>query len=265
MIFCKKRVLFCKGSGCLDNSNFANQFYFTEYTRKTNYHTDQFKGAPFHYFGYIIDGWARFVSDTEDFTVESGELVYIPSHLPYHSYWYGSPEVRFLSIGFGIFPDEAQKRYQLQKVALTEDTRKLLLDIPLKNPVDCDGVSRLYALLHRLLPQMAYKTKKPTDETVVKARKYMEIDPKLSIAEIARNCGLSESGLYAAFRQQGTTPVEFRQRLLCEKAVTLLISTDMTVENVSDTLGFSTPSYFRRVLKKHFGKTPKEIRSNIPI
>ena len=123
----------------------------------------------------------------------------------------------------------------------------------------------LYALLHRLLPQMAYKTKKPTDETVVKARKYMEIDPKLSIAEIARNCGLSESGLYAAFRQQGTTPVEFRQRLLCEKAVTLLISTDMTVENVSDTLGFSTPSYFRRVLKKHFGKTPKEIRSNIPI
>ena len=136
-------------------------------------------------------------------------------HLPYHSYWYGSPEVRFLSIGFGIFPDEAQKRYLLQKVELTEETRKLLLDIPLKNPVDCDGVSRLYALLHRLLPQMAYKTKKPTDETVEKARKYMEVDPKLSIAEIARNCGLSESGLYAAFRQQGTTPVEFRQRLLC--------------------------------------------------
>ena len=249
----------------MDNSNFANQFYFTEYTRQTNHHTAQPKGAPFHYFGYMIEGWARFVSDTEDFTIESGELVYIPRHLPYNSYWYGSPDVRFLSIGFKVFPDTAQKRYQLQKIALTEETRRLLLEIPLKNPVDCDGVSRLYALLYKLLPQMSYKTKKPTDATVEMARKYMELDPKLSIAEIARNCGLSESGLYAAFRQQGTTPVEFRQRLLCEKAVTLLISTDMTVENVSDTLGFSTPSYFRRVLKKHFGKTPKEIRSNIPI
>ena len=249
----------------MDNSNFANQFYFTRYTRKTKYHTDQFKGASFHYLGYIIDGWARFVSDTEDFTVESGELVYIPRHLPYNSYWYGSPEVRFISLGFQVFPDEAHKRYQLQKVELTDETRKLLLDIPLKNPVDCDGVSRLYALLHQLLPAMESNTKKPANKTVEKAQKYMEIDPKLSIAEIARNCGLSESGLYSAFRQLGTTPVDFRQRLLCEKAVTLLISTDMTVENISDTLGFSTPSYFRRVLKKHYGKTPKQIRSDIPL
>lgn len=249
----------------MDNSNFANQFYFTRYTRKTNYHTDQFKGASFHYLGYIIDGWARFVSDTEDFTVERGELVYIPRHLPYNSYWYGCPEVRFISIGFQVFPDEAQKRYQLQKVTLTDETRKLLLDIPLKNPVDCFGVSRLYALLHRLLPAMASNTKKPANKTVEKAQKYMEIDPKLSIAEIAKNCGLSESGLYSAFRQLGTTPVDFRQRLLCEKAVTLLISTDMTVENISDTLGFSSTSYFRRVLKKHYGKTPKQIRSDIPL
>ncbi len=249
----------------MDNFNFSNLFFFTEYTRDNNYHTDNRKGALFHYFGYLIEGWARFTSDTEDFEVRSGELVYIPRHLPYNSYWYGSPHVRFLSIGFGIFPDEAQKRYQLQKVGLTEETRKLLMNIPLENPVGCEGVSRLYALLHRLLPTMEYSTKKPVNETVEKAKKYMELDPRLSICEIAKNCGLSESGLYAAFRKLNTTPVEVRQRMLCEKAVTLLISTDMTVENIADSLGFSTPAYFRRVLKKHYGKTPKQIRNNIPL
>ncbi len=249
----------------MDNSEFLAQFFFTEYTRKTNYHTDNRKGAPMHYFGYLLNGWARFTSDTEDFTVKEGELVYIPRHLPYHSYWYGSPNVRFLSIGFGIFPDNGQKRYMLQKVTLSDETRKMLCELPLNTPIDCDCVSRFYALLHKLLPQMLYKTKKPTDETVAKAKRFMEIDPSMSVSEIARNCSLSESGLYAAFRQSGTTPVEVRQRMLCEKAVTLLMSTDMTVESIADSLGFSTPSYFRRVLKKQYGRTPKQIRDNIPL
>lgn len=249
----------------MDNSDFASQFFFTEYTRQNNYHTDNQKGAPMHYFGYIIEGYAKFISDTEDFTVGSGELVYIPRHLPYDSYWYGSPDVRFISLGFGIFPDKAHKHYQLQKVALTEETRKLVLNIPIKNPVDCDGVSRLYALLNRLLPTMSYKTKKPTDETVEKAKKYMEIDPHMPISEIARNCGLSESGLYAAFRQNGITPVDARQRMLCERAVAMLVSTNMTIEDIAEKLGFSTPSYFRRVLKKQYGKTPKEIRKSTPV
>ena len=112
---------------------------------------------------------------------------------------------------------------------------------------------------------MAYKTEKPTDLVVNKASRFMEIDPHMPISEIARNCGMSESGLYAAFRQNGTTPVDVRQRMLCEKAVTILLSTDMTVEGISEKLGFSTPAYFRRVLKKQLGKTPKEIRKSTPV
>lgn len=249
----------------MDNFSFAKQFFFTEYTRQNDYHTDNRQGAPMHYFGYLIEGWARFKSDTEDFCVNTGELVYIPRHIPYHSYWYGEPRVRFLSIGFKIFPDGEQRHYNLQKVELSDEERQMLCRLPLKNPVDCDGVSRLYALLSKLLPKMAYKAKKPTDETVAKAMQYMEIDPHLSVKDIARHCGMSESGLYAAFRQSGTTPVDARQRMLCEKAVALLVSTDMTVEDISETLGFSTPSYFRRVLKKQYGKTPIQIRREVPV
>ena len=48
------------------------------------------------------------------------------------------------------------------------------------------------------------------------------------------------------------------------KAVELLITTDMQVEEISSLLNFSSTSYFRKVLYKHTGKTPREIRRTSP-
>ncbi|MEE0929270.1 MAG: AraC family transcriptional regulator [Acutalibacteraceae bacterium] len=249
----------------MDNLSFTREFFFTQYERKNDYHSDIRTGAPMHFFGYILNGHAHFESETESFDIKEGELVYIPNHLPYHSYWYGSPTVRFISLGFGCFPDTSAKRYRLQKIELDEKVETLIRAVPLNTKIGCKEVAALYALLDRLLPHMTYTVKKPTDGIVDKARRIMKSEPSLSIGEVAKRCGVSESGLYAAFRKTGTTPVDARQQMLCERAVTLLISTNMTVEYISDTLGFSTPAYFRRVLKKHFGKTPKEIRKSLPV
>ncbi len=58
-------------------------------------------------------------------------------------------------------------------------------------------------------------------------------------------------------------PNEYRQRRLCECGIELLISTDKNLEEIATLLDFSSGSYFRRVLKKHTGKTPREIRGSI--
>ncbi len=249
----------------MNNYNFAKEFHFTQYERHSNYHTDNSTGAHSHCFGYMLEGQARFVSDTEDFTINSGELVYIPKHISYQSYWFASPSVKFISLAFGVFPDCQQRRYTLQKININDDIRGMIMSVPLNHPVDCGAVGQLYMMLDKLLPKMSYKQKKPADGIIGRATEYMAVDPHLTIGEIAKRCGISESGLYAAFRENGTTPVDTRQRLLCEKAIALLTSTTMTVEDIAYTLGFSTPAYFRRVLRKQYGKTPSEIRRNLPI
>ena len=74
-------------------------------------------------------------------------------------------------------------------------------------------------------------------------------------------CSLSEPHLYYLFKKAGeVTPNEYRQKSLCDRAVELLITTDNSVEAISDMLGFSSSSYFRKILKKHTGKSPREIR-----
>ena len=249
----------------MDNVAFAKEFFFNEYTRPNGAETHQRAGANMHYFGYMLKGTSHFEAEGISFDVGEGEMVYIPKFLPYDSYWYGEPQVKFISLGFSFFPENEPRFYHLQKVEVDEECRRLITSITTGSPVNCKDAGLLFTILGKILPHMTYTIKKPTSTVMQKACDIIEGDTRLSIGEVARRCGVSESGLYAVFRNEGTTPVDFRQRLLCEKAVTLLISTDMTVENISDVLGFSTPSYFRRVLKKHYGKTPKQIRNNIPL
>ena len=162
-----------------------------------------------------------------------------------------------------IFPEEEPKFYHLQRVDLDDEERRLIKSISLGASTTCKDVGLLFCLIDKLLPKMTSSSKKPSNTLMKNACDIINSDTGLTVCEVAKRCGVSESGLYAVFRKEGTTPIDFRQKLLCEKATILLSTTDMTVEAISDALGFSTPSYFRRVLKKQLGKTPKEIRKSL--
>jgi len=53
--------------------------------------------------------------------------------------------------------------------------------------------------------------------------------------------------------------------VLCKKSIDLLQTTDLPIEEISGMMGFSSSSYFRKVLKEHTGKTPHEIRKDAEI
>ena len=102
----------------------------------------------------------------------------------------------------------------------------------------------------------------PTINPVVeKAIGYMRECPESKISDIAKLCNISESGIYIIFKKQlNKTPNDIRLEILCERAVLLLKTTDKTIQEISDTLGFSSTSYFRKILHHYIGKTPREIR-----
>ncbi|MBQ1211258.1 MAG: helix-turn-helix domain-containing protein [Clostridia bacterium] len=88
----------------------------------------------------------------------------------------------------------------------------------------------------------------------------MRRDPYVTVGEVAAYCGVSESGLYALFKSTlNETPNRVRRQILCERAKELLSTTDLTVEQISSQLSFSSSSYFRKVFYEHIGKTPREV------
>ena len=99
---------------------------------------------------------------------------------------------------------------------------------------------------------------------LVTRTKELLYDDKFSISEIAKECAVSESTLRHVFKEKtGLTPIEYRLSVKIKKAAYLLESTDLTVTEISDSLGFFDAAYFSKVFKKLIGLTPKQYSRNM--
>ena len=83
----------------------------------------------------------------------------------------------------------------------------------------------------------------------------------LSVENIARKCGVSKNTLYRSFADEtGMTVGEYITQKRVEKAENLLISTDMSVEQIANETGFATAAYFGALFKKLNGISPLKFR-----
>lgn len=74
---------------------------------------------------------------------------------------------------------------------------------------------------------------------------------------LADNLNMSTSTIYRKFKKiLGISTKEFITQLTMEKAEILLLSMDKNINEISDTLGFSSTDYFRLCFKEHFGVSP---------
>ena len=114
-------------------------------------------------------------------------------------------------------------------------------------------------------------------EKVAKSRQLADLSPVIRTAldyisvhlhenfsteDLAAHCGLCRRSLSIRFRQElGTGIVEYINRERISEAQYLLEQTDLSLPQISASLGFSSQSYFTQLFRKHTGRTPERYRS----
>ena len=220
-------------------------------------------GAPWNYFGTIINGTGRFVSEDIDITVRDGETVFIPKGCVYRSEWHGTPSARFYSLPFTFAEPHNNIRFSLQKVGDTgvfEDVEKIY---KARKALCLDAFSHFYNLFERVSKRLSVQTHSSNLRSIRPALNYIEKNcaADFDVPYLSSLCGMGQSNFYALFKKlTGYTPIEYKNRRRCMRAAELLVSTDYTVEYISEKLNFSSPMYMRRVLHKFTGKTPGALR-----
>lgn len=240
-------------------------FPFIFFQKRQSYTTDVFKtgGSPRHYLAHLIHGTAKIESAKETIYLEENDYFYIPAGLPYRSHWFTHAEnpIEFFSFGFDFFPADENTTYKLQKLNPNPQARMLFTKLEQDLTPSPEAISMLYQIIAELYPAMETCTQTILEYTLNKALAYMRQTDRYSIRDVADHCGISESSLYIKFRKHlGQTPIEMRHKILIERASLLLHTTDLTIEDISHLLGFSSPSYFHRVFYKNTGKTPSAFR-----
>ncbi|MBE6948133.1 MAG: AraC family transcriptional regulator [Ruminococcaceae bacterium] len=131
-------------------------------------------------------------------------------------------------------------------------------DLPLTSPKKIESVSHLASILigHILAENMLGPD---VDEPLQKAVGYIHANLRenLSIRQIADQIHVSKNLLYRRFHQRfGCTVGEYINKKRVEQSLDLLANTNMSMEEISQYVGFSSASYFTRTFKKQMETTP---------
>ncbi|MCP4117756.1 MAG: helix-turn-helix transcriptional regulator [Desulfobacteraceae bacterium] len=85
------------------------------------------------------------------------------------------------------------------------------------------------------------------------------METPLSLAELARHAGISETKLTRGFRKvYGASVFGYLRNHRLDKARMLLETGDMNVTEVAYAVGFSSPSHFTRTFAGQYGSNPRE-------
>lgn len=85
-------------------------------------------------------------------------------------------------------------------------------------------------------------------------------DSGLNVEDMGKDMGLSRVQLYRKIKSlTNYSPNELLRIARLKKAASLLASSDMTVAEIGYEVGFSSPSYFAKCYKEHFGESPTDL------
>jgi AraC-like DNA-binding protein len=85
-------------------------------------------------------------------------------------------------------------------------------------------------------------------------------DEAVTVDDVAKRLSISAQHLRRLLRDEGTSFREIREEILRDEAIASLVRGGETVEELSDRLGFSEPSAFRRAFRRWTGNPPGSYR-----
>ncbi len=102
-----------------------------------------------------------------------------------------------------------------------------------------------------------------TDQRLEQLITFMEehLDRPLSLKELAAHAAMSTSTLNRQFKlSTGWSPVDFHIHRRVAYAAKLLLTTDLSMERISEQTGFSDANYFARQFRTHMRMSPREYK-----
>lgn len=129
---------------------------------------------------------------------------------------------------------------------------------PMQAPLAENALERsllLYAMAHHTIQKMDPRISKVTEWIADKT------EQQISVPEMASIVHLSPSRFAALFQKEtGITPAKYVEAKKLERAGNLLLSTNQTISEISESVGYRNAFHFSTRFKDLYGQSPREYR-----
>lgn len=231
-----------------------------------------------YWFIYLQKGRGQYHINKKDFVLEEGVVfVEFPG---YPISYQADPDslwtIRWLSIhsdyldkvlqDMGITPDQPLVRPS-DPAAVESVLDSLFHTIEtdyIRDELTCMGlVYQFLALLAS--PEQQFYIKQNAADRAVHFMKH-HYDQKISMEDVAAHVNLEQGYFSKQFRRRmGISPQKWLTLYRLKKAENLLLKTDLTIGEISHSVGYENALYFSRLFHQTYGCSPSDYRLNPPV
>ena len=255
----------------LTDKNFDVRFLNSLQQNWKNTKSFQCIGSPKKYNLLLyVNGFTLTYTDSSKNTyiAHSGDIVYTPAGSEYKVEILGGTSDSYtIGINFLLFDDNQDSLIFEKSIKIFHSFHDEAISMLFHQTLSYDIVKpfiRNKILLYDIICALAsFNVKKIIPQRILNCIKYLSehINEPVSIKELADFCGISEVYLRKEFNKYiGMSPVKYRNLLRLSRARAYIEYGDISVQEISDELGYSTVSHFIKEFRLHYGKSPLQYK-----
>lgn len=126
------------------------------------------------------------------------------------------------------------------------------------------ALSSLYAMLADIFENTSEQNPDKSKQSIKPAIDCITSDysNEITLNLLAQKCMMSNTNFRRVFKAvYGVSPIEYLIKFRLDRAKQLLLHTTLTISEISQLCGFNEVSYFSRIFKNRYSKTPIEYRN----
>ena len=235
---------------------------------------------------FILHGKGTLEIGGKSYKLQRGQIFVIPPDVetyyysdpedPWHYTWvsFGGTRAGYFLEKAGITAENPVRDTYIEPERFLELTEKILNHHELTVANELLRTSLLYEIIALLVESQNQKKSKEGEEEVYDyspdvyvntAIEYIgEHYPHTKVSEIASYIGISRYYLTHIFKEKlHVSPQEFLLNYRMEQANRLLRTTGLSVQEVSEKVGYENPLTFSKTFKNKFGLSPKKYREKM--
>jgi AraC-like DNA-binding protein len=216
-------------------------------------------------FVLYTEGAADYIFKEETLSVKEGDVLYLPKNGSYHI------EVKeyskWICIDFSFsFTESCRSGFVCRRCGT--DIRNIFVKAFhnwMRN--DIYRLPKAYGVLYDIYTSILYvESQKYTKSSDIHLKAVELIlqnynNPEFSVEHLCERLGLSPSHVRRIFSENARmSPIKYLGYVRCEQAKSMLTSSNLSVGEIAESVGFSDPLYFSRLFKKNIGLSPLEYR-----
>ena len=204
------------------------------------------------------------------FVAHSGDVIYTPAGSEYKvEISGGNPGSYTIGINF-LLHDDCNTPLTLGEDIIvfhpSDDNASALFHQALSYDVVKPFIRNKILLFEIICTLASCNVKKIIPKRITTCIEYLSehISEPTTIKHLADLCGVSEVYLRKEFKAHtGMSPVKYRNLLRLSKARAYIEYGDISIQEISDTLGYSTVSHFIKEFHSHFGASPLQYKKQL--